>query len=120
MSFFRKADEGQVKHIATPDGSDWIELYSEFSKKKINQVILSAPKTGEDLHSSLAFIERFFEISVKDWSFVDAQGHKVPPTVENYRELAAEPAGWIDKILVEHLQNTIGRNVEDLEGKDSN
>lgn len=119
MSFFRKADVSKVARVETPDGQDWVELYAEFSKKQINQIILSSPKSSEDMQASLSFVERFFEIAVKDWSLVDEAGNKVPPTLDAYRDLAAEPSAWLDRVLVEHLQKTVGREVEDLEGKRS-
>lgn len=120
MGFFRRADDAEVRRVETPDGEDYVELYGEFSKKKVNQIVSSAPRDGSDLGATMAFVERFFELAVANWSMTDADGAPVPPTVEAYNALSAEPAAWLDKVLIEHLGATIGKQVEDLEGKASN
>lgn len=119
MGFFRKANPDEIVRVTTPDGEDWIDLYGEFSKEQVNKVVLAAPRGSDDVQGSLSFVERFFEIAVKDWSMTDDKGDKVKPTVKVYRDLANEPAKWIDGVLVEHLQKTIGQQVDELEGKPS-
>ena len=119
MGFFRVANADEVKRIETPDGEDYIELYMEFSKAQINKVILAAPKGQDDVAGGLNFIERFFEVAVADWSMTDDKGNKVKPTVKVYQSLANDAAKWIDEQLAEHLKLTIGKDVEEVEGKPS-
>lgn len=120
MGFFRRANAEDVIRYTTPDGEDWIDLRKEFSKAEVNKIILSSPKANDDLAGSLSFVERFAEMAVVSWSMVDDKGKEVKFTVEEYKKLAAESSQWLDKTLVEHLQKTIGREVEDQEKKPSN
>jgi len=117
MAFFRIADPNETKRIETPDGEDFLELKVEFSKSEINKVILAAPKAQDDIKGGLNFIERFFEVAVTGWSMKDAKGEPVKPSVKVYQELHNDAAKWIDEQLAEHLKSTIGKDVEEVEGK---
>lgn len=119
MGFFKFANPDEVKRIETPDGEDYLELYVEFSKAQINKVILAAPKGQDDVAGGLNFIERFFEVSVAGWSMTDKDGKPVKPTLDAYRKLHNDAAKWIDEQLAEHLKSTIGKDVEEVEGKPS-
>lgn len=119
MGFFRRADVTDVIRYSTPDGEDWVDLRKEFAKAEVNKIILSSPKANDDLAGSLSFVERFAEMAVVSWSMVDDNGKEVKFTMDEYRKLAAEASQWLDRTLVEHLQKSIGREVEDEEKKPS-
>lgn len=117
MSFFRIANPDEVKRIETPDGEGFLELKVEFSKAEINRVVLAAPKNNEDVKGGLNFIERFAEIAVMGWSMTDDKGNPVKFDIKVYQSLHSDAAKWIDEQLAEHLKATIGKDVEDVEGK---
>lgn len=119
MGFFRRADVTDVIRYNTPDGEDWVDLRKEFAKAEVNKIILSSPKANDDLAGSLSFVERFAEMAVVAWSMVDDNGKEVKFTLDEYKKLAGEASQWLDRTLVEHLQKTIGREVEDDEKKPS-
>lgn len=119
MSFFRVANPAEVKRIETPDGEGFLELKVEFSKSEINKVILAAPKAQDDIKGGLNFIERFAEVAVMGWSMVDDKGAPVKFAIPVYQSLHSEAAKWIDEQLAEHLKATIGKDVDDAEGKPS-
>lgn len=119
MGFFRRADLSDLERYETPDGEDWVDLRKEFSKSEVNKIILASPKNNDDIGGSLTFVERFAEMSVAGWSMVDDKGKDVKFSVEEYRKLAAEPGQWLDRTLIEHLQKTIGGEVDKLEKKPS-
>lgn len=120
MSFFRRANESEVERVPTPDGEGFVDLKAEFSKGEVNKIIMNAPKSQDDIAGSLQFIERFAEIAVLDWSMTDEKGNKVPFSIQEYRRLHADAAKWLDQTLAAHLQKTIGKDVEELEGKPAN
>lgn len=117
MGFFRRADANDVHRYETPDAEDWVDLRKEFSKAEVNKIILSSPKDNSDIGGSLSFVERFAEMAVVGWSMVDDKGKEVKFTVDEYRKLAAEPGQWLDRTLIEHLQKTIGGDVDKMEKK---
>jgi hypothetical protein len=117
MDFFRVANNEDVKRIITPGGEGFLDLKGEFSKGEVNKIIINAPKDTTDVAGSLSFIERFAEIAILDWSFKDKEGKPVKFSLKVYRELAAPVAKWLDAQLGEHLQSTIGKDVEEVEGK---
>ena len=120
MGFFRRASIDDVIRYTTPDGEDWVDLRKEFSKAEVNKIILSSPKNNEDLAGSLSFIERFAETAVVAWSMVDDKGKEVKFSLDEYRKLAAEASQWLDRQLIEHLQKSIGNEVEEEEKKPTN
>jgi hypothetical protein len=119
MGFFRRARIHETIRFETPGGEDYVELRAELSKGEINRLFAAAPRNQDDMDAAISFAERFAELAVVDWSMTDENGNKVPFSLEEYHKLAPEPAQWLDKILVEHLQRIVGKEVEELEGKPS-
>lgn len=119
MGFFRRADANEVERYTTPDGEDWVDLRKEFSKSEVNKIITTSPKSNDDIGGSLSFVERFAEMAVVGWSAVNEKGEPIKFTVEEYRKLAASAGQWLDRTLIEHLQKTIGGEVDAKEKKPS-
>lgn len=119
MGFFRRVNPEDTLRVETPDGEDWVDLRKEFNKAEVNKIILASPKQNDDLAGSLSFVERFAEMAVVGWSMVDDKGKEVKFSLEEYKKLAAEASQWLDRTLVDHLQKTIGREVEEQEKKPS-
>jgi hypothetical protein len=119
MSFFRRANPETHVRLSTPDGGDWIELYTDFSKEQVNKIVMAAPNQGDDRSGAMKFVERFFEIAVKDWSMADEKGNPVKPTVAEFRLLANDAAKWIEERLSDHITEYVTKAGDAVEGKAS-
>lgn len=117
MGFWKSANRAETIRYTAPDGEDWIDMRAELSKGEVNKLIVASPKGAEDTAGSLSFIEKFATIAIVDWSNTDEKGKSVPFTLDAYYGLGVEAAQWLDKTLSEHLQKTMGAEVEELEGK---
>jgi hypothetical protein len=116
MGFLRVSNPQEVRRITTPEGDDWIELKADFSKADVNKMIVRAPKTGDDIKSSLDFIDSFFEIAVVNWSLTDDAGNAVKPSLSVYKSLSNDAAKWVDEQLGEAISSLLGKEAEE-EGK---
>lgn len=116
-NFFRRANSSEVTRYSTPDGEDYISFKAELSKAEANRILSHAPRENDSLEKALTFIETFFDEAVVDWSWVDDEGNKIPPSVPMYRELESGAGRWVDDQIGTHIQKTIGRHVEKLEGE---
>ena len=120
-SFFRRANREDVKRYTTDDGQDYIEFRAELTKGEVNTILQYVPSGERDLAGGLAFLEAFFELAVVRWSMVDPEtGEPVPPSVEEYRNLEATGARWIDEQISTHMGHIMGTTVDEAEGKPSN
>ncbi len=117
--FFRRANREEVVRYTTPDGDDFIDLRAELTKGEVNRVLQHVPTAERDLAGGLEFLESFFEASIVRWSLTDEEDNPVPPTVDEYRDLEASGARWIDEQLSTHMSKIMGRQVDDAEGKPS-
>lgn len=121
---FKAADPSltDTHYFGEDDGTerDWIRVRSSLSKSETNAILKAAPMQDRDIEGGLAFLERFFAKVVVDWSFEDAEGNRVAPNVESWREMDSVGANQIQDFLSKHLQKVMGREVEKLEGESSN
>lgn len=118
MAKFRFANTEDVVRYSDEDG-DYIDLRAELTKAEANKIMGLAPSGERDIEGGLAFLERFFQMTIRGWSMQDEEGNPVLPTVEAYRRLEAGGARQIDEWLGQHLQKTLGNEVEKLEGESS-
>src|SRR6478609_3402714 len=116
-NFFRRANSSETTRYSTPVGEDYITFKAELSKAEANRILAEAPRDGDSLEVAFNFLEKFFDESVVDWSWVDDEGNAIAPSVPMYRELEAGAARWVDEQVGTHLQKTLGRQVEKLEGE---
>lgn len=117
--FFKKARTEEVTRYDAPGGEDWMDFRAEFTKDQSNAILSEAPSGERDLRGGFHFFEVFFRYAIKGWSFTDEEDSPVAPTVENYLQLEAGAARWVDEKIAEHVQKTLGAKVEELEGKSS-
>jgi hypothetical protein len=108
---------GEAPAEGETDDRDFMVVRAELSKGEVNRVLSNAPQGERDLQGGLRFLEHFFEEIMVRWSLQDETGDPLPPTVENYRNLEAVAAKWVDERLSEHLNKVVGREVENLESK---
>jgi hypothetical protein len=117
--FLRRANREETIRYTTPDGEDYVELRAELSKGEVNSILSNAPSGNQDIEGGLAFLELFFERAVVAWSAQDDDGNPILPTVQEYQALEAGAARWLDETLSTHLQEIIGKQVDEAEGKPS-
>lgn len=116
-NFFKKANREEVIRFETPDGEDFIEFRASLSKAEANAILSAAPSEQGDIEGGLFFISRYVERAGVRWSFTDENGEPVPLTLENYLDLDAVAARWVDERAGEAMQQTIGKQIEKLEGE---
>jgi hypothetical protein len=123
MGFLRYADPAStVRYTHDEDTDTWLEIYASLSKGQMNQLLtdmpdamLAPPAEGEGTMATAALVVKetpqltraLFRLLVAKWSLDDE------PTVEKYLALESDPAGWIDRILYEHL-NGMGATKEEV------
>ena len=119
MSVFRKANPQDVIRYTHPNGEDWIEFRSDFSKREVTKLMGKAPQVrdGESvkLSEAMGFQEEFFVLAASAWS-----GGAGRPTRDDYNDLPVAEAKWVDEVLGNHFKATIGEGIEDEEKKPEN
>lgn len=120
MGLFKRADTGATEqYFFGEEGTeqDYITVRSSLTKGESNEILSNAPSGERDIKGGLAFLERFFEKVMIDWSMVDDDGKPVKPTVAEYRKMEAGGARLIDEQLGKHLNKVLGREIEQAEGE---
>lgn len=106
---------GTFLRLASPDdttrinheGGDWIEVRSNLSKKDMDNILRSLPrsmvssssdgKVSFELSEAQDMAYSLFKATMVSWSL------DVPCTFDNYMNLSSEAAQWIDTQLYEHF-----------------
>jgi hypothetical protein len=119
MSVFRKTNPQDVIRYSHPNGEDWIEFRSDFSKREATKLMGKAPQVREGepvkLTEAMGFQEEFFVMAASAWS-----GGPGRPTRDDYLDLPVDVAKWVDDSLGQHFKATIGAQVDDEEKKPEN
>ena len=117
-NFLRLASTDSVTRIAHEGDEDWIEVRSNLSKKDMDGILRSLPKsltsgarnadgtTTFDIGDASDMAYSLFKTVMVGWSL------EIPCTFENYLALDSEPAQWIDGKLYEHFASLQTSQVE--------
>jgi len=110
-NFFRLADTTSTKRLTHENGEDWIDVRANLSKKDMDGILRSLPKsltsgaknpdgsTTFDIGDASDMAYSLYKAVVVGWSL------DVPCTFDNYLALDNEPAQWVDAQLYEHFSS---------------
>ena len=107
MSLLRRAATDAIRIPLVEDGSEWIEVREEISKKERNALIKKMParpdieKTGMTPSEGVEFQTDLFEALAVRWSA------EMPCNRDEYLGLPPEAADAVDTVLAKHFEAMI-------------